>query len=140
MRGDFEEFRDSVGQYAARHKAISELYYAFCKQYEDTVPALQDNVMKERSEMDRVRMYISEELNPKQEDLTRRQGKNDSETENKTFQLLEKENKLKLINSYEGVPILNEMLANYDKTRKEIESRITMVDIQNLTTPLLEQK
>lgn len=140
VRGDFEEFRDSVGQYAARHKAISELYYAFCKQYEDTVPALQDNVMKERSEMDRVRMYISEELNPKQEDLTRRQGKNDSETENKTFQLLEKENKLKLINSYEGVPILNEMLANYDKTRKEIESRITMVDIQNLTTPLLEQK
>ncbi len=140
VRGDFEEFRDSVGQYAARHKAISELYYAFCKQYEDTVPALQDNVMKERSEMDRVRMYISEELNPKQEDLTRRQGKNDSDTENKTFQLLEKENKLKLINSYEGVPILNEMLANYDKTRKEIESRITMVDIQNLTTPLLEQK
>ncbi len=140
VRGDFEEFRDSVGQYAARQKAISELYYAFSKQYEETVPALQDNVMKERSEMDRVRMYISEELNPKQEDLTRKQGKNDSDTENKTFQLLEKENKLKLINSYEGVPILNEMLANYDKNRKEIESRITMVDIQNLTTPLLEQK
>ncbi|MDZ4756715.1 MAG: hypothetical protein SGJ10_01075 [Bacteroidota bacterium] len=140
VRGDFEEFREAVGQYGARQRAISELYYAFSQQYEETVPVLQNNLMKERGEMDRVRMYISEELHPKQEDLTRKQGKNDSDIENKTFQLLEKENKLKLINSYEGVPILNEMLANHDKNRKEIESRITMVDIQNLTPALLEQK
>lgn len=140
VRADFEEFRESVSQYNARQKAIGELYFAFCKQYEDAIPALQNNIIKERGEMDRIRIYISEELLPRQEELTRRQGKNDADSENKSFQLLEKENKLKQINGYEGVPILNEMLTNLDKQRKELESRITMVDIQNLTPAQLEQK
>jgi hypothetical protein len=140
VRTDFEEFREAVSQYAARNQAIGELYYAFNKQYEDALPILQNSLIKEKSEMDRIRIHINEDLMPKQEELTRKQGKNEAEIENKLFQLQEKETKLKIINGYEGVPMLDSMLANYDKTRKEIESRITMVDIQNLTVQSLENK
>jgi hypothetical protein len=140
VKPEFEDFREAVSQHNARNRAISELYYAFCKQYDETIPELQNKQLKEEAELANIRTHVNEELHPRQEDIIRKLGKKDGEIDNKTFQLFEKENKLKEINSYEALPILGEILANNDKKRKELESRITLVEIQKLSTEQIEQK
>jgi myosin heavy subunit len=52
--------------------------------------------------------------------------------------LNEKENEIKIINSFDPIELLNESLANLDKKRKEVESRITMVEVQKLNSRQIE--
>ena len=52
--------------------------------------------------------------------------------------LLEKQNVLNEIQKYETVDFLKESLRNLDKDRKEIETRFTTIEIQKLSSKLLE--
>jgi hypothetical protein len=54
--------------------------------------------------------------------------------------LNEKETELKTINAFEPIELLNESLGNLDKRRKEIESRLTMVEIQKLNSQQIDAR
>jgi hypothetical protein len=83
---------------------------------------------------------MNEELIPQKADLDRKIGGKEAEINARTQLLHEKENEIKIIDAYEPVKILNEQLANLDKDRKAIESRITIAEMQKLNSEQIENK
>lgn len=140
VKNEFDEFREIVSQYSAKSKIISQLYAAFTHNYEHTLPSLQAQLVDKTQTRAKINTEINEDLNPKKSDLDRKIGGKDAEIQNEAIKVNEKEIELKTINSFEPEKILNESLANYDKKRKEIESRLTMIDIQKLNSKQIEYR
>jgi chromosome segregation ATPase len=140
VKNEFDEFREIVSQYSAKSKIISQLYAAFTQNYEHTLPSLQAQLVDKTQTRAKINTEINEDLNPKKSDLDRKIGGKDAEIQNEAIKVNEKEIELKTINSFEPEKMLNESLANYDKKRKEIESRLTMIDIQKLNSKQIEYR
>ena len=140
VKNEFDEFREIVSQYSAKSKIISQLYAAFTQNYEHTLPSLQAQLVDKTQTRAKINTEINEDLNPKKSDLDRKIGGKDAEIQNEAIKVNEKEIDLKTINTFEPEKILNEILANYDKKRKEIESRLTMIDIQKLNSKQIEYR
>ncbi len=140
VKNEFDEFREVVGQYNAKAKIISQLYTAFTHNYEHTLPSLQALLVEKTQNRAKIHTEINEDLNPRKSDLDRKIGGKDAEIQNEALKLNEKETELKTINSFEPEKILTESLLNLDKQRKELESRLTMVEIQKLNSKQIEFK
>lgn len=140
VKGEFEEFRELVSQYNAKARIISELYYGFDKNYKHTMPELQVQLHEKDKSIGRLNTEMNEELIPNKADLDRKIGGKEAEINSRTQLLHEKESEIKEIDAYEPVNILNEQLANLDQSRKEIESRITMAELQKLNSQQIENK
>ncbi len=140
VKNEFDDFREVVSQYSAKTKIISQLYAAFTQNYEHTLPSLQAQLVDKTQTRAKINTEIHEDLNPKKSELDRKIGGKDAEIQNEAIKVNEKEIELKTINSFEPEKMLNESLANYDKKRKEIESRLTMIDIQKLNSKQIEYR
>jgi hypothetical protein len=138
VKNEFDDFREIVSQYSAKNKIISQLYAAFTQNYEHTLPSLQGQLVDKTQSRAKIHTEINEDLNPKKSDLDRKIGGKVAEIQHEAEKLNEKEAELFAINSFEPEKILNESLANFDKKRKEIESRLTMIDIQKLKSNQIE--
>lgn len=140
VKGEFDEFRELVSQYNAKARIISELYYGFDKNYKHTMPELQVQLHEKDKSIGRLNTEMNEELIPNKADLDRKIGGKEAEINSRTQLLHEKESEIKEIEAYEPINILNEQLANLDQSRKEIESRITMAELQKLNSQQIENK
>lgn len=140
VKNEFDEFRELVSQYNAKAHIINELYYGFNKSYNHTLPDLQVQLHDKDKSIGRLNTEVNEELIPQKADLDRKIGGKEAEIQAKTAFMQEKEAELQEINSFEPLNILNEQLANYDRKRKEIESRITMAELQKLNSKQIEGK
>jgi hypothetical protein len=140
VKNEFDEFRELVSQYNAKARILSELYYGFNKNYNHALPDLQVQFHDKDKAIGRLNTEMNEELIPQKAELDRKIGGKEAEINAKSQYFSEKEQELKEIDAYEPVNILNQQLANYDQQRKEIESRITMAELQKLNSPQIEQK
>ncbi len=140
VKNEFDEFREVVSHYNAKAKIISQLYYGFTANYESTLPTLQSQLVERNQNIAKINTEINEGLIPQKADYDRKIGGKETEIQNKALLLNEKEIELNVINSFDPVELLNESLLNYDQKRKEVESRITMVEIQKLNSKQIEHK
>jgi hypothetical protein len=140
VKNEFDEFRELVSQYNAKSHILSELYFGFNKNYAHTMPELQVQLHEKDKAIGRLNTEMNEELIPQKADLDRKIGGKEAEINARTQLLHEKENEIKIIDAYEPVKILNEQLANLDKERKTIESRITIAEMQKLNSQQIENK
>ncbi|MCZ2139982.1 MAG: AAA family ATPase, partial [Bacteroidia bacterium] len=140
VKNEFDEFRELVSQYNAKARIISELFYGFEKNYKHTMPELQVQLHEKDKAIGRLNTEMNEELIPAKAELDRKIGGKEAEINARTQQLTDKENELKEIDAFEPLTILNEQLANLDKQRKSIESRITMAELQRLNSQQIENK
>ncbi|MFN5026037.1 MAG: hypothetical protein ACK5HJ_09840 [Bacteroidota bacterium] len=140
VKVEFEEFREAVSQYSAKARVISQLYYGFKENYENTLPQLQTQLIERDKNIASLKTEINEELIPQKADLDRKIGGKEAEINAKAHVLSEKEIELKTILSFEPENMLKESLANYDGKRKDIESRITLVEMQKLSSHQLESR
>jgi hypothetical protein len=140
VKNEFDEFRELVSQYNAKARIISELFYGFDKNYKHTMPELQVQLHEKDKAIGRLNTEMNEELIPAKADLDRKIGGKEAEINSRTQLLHEKENEIKEIDAYEPINILNEQLANFDQQRKNIESRITMAELQRLNSQQIENK
>jgi hypothetical protein len=140
VKNEFDEFRELVSQYNAKARIISELFYGFEKNYKHTMPELQVQLHEKDKAIGRLNTEMNEELIPAKADLDRKIGGKEAEINSRTQLLHEKENEIKEIDTYEPLNILNEQLANFDQQRKNIESRITMAELQRLNSQQIENK
>jgi hypothetical protein len=140
VKNEFDEFRELVSQYNAKARIISELFYGFEKNYKHTMPELQVQLHEKDKAIGRLNTEMNEELIPAKADLDRKIGGKEAEINSRTQLLHEKENEIKEIDAYEPLNILNEQLANFDQQRKNIESRITMAELQRLNSQQIENK
>lgn len=140
VKNEFNEFREVVRQYEAKAKIISQLFYGFNQNYQNTLPELQTQLVEREKAIGKITHEINEELIPQKADLDRKIGGKEADIKNKAIIISDKESELNLINSYEPTTLLNEQLHNLDAKRKELESRITMVEFQKLGSAQIEGK
>ena len=140
VKNEFDEFRELVSQYNAKARIIGELFYGFENNYKHTMPELQVQLHEKDKAIGRLNTEMNEELIPAKADLDRKIGGKEAEINSRTQLLHEKENEIKEIDAYEPINILNEQLANFDQQRKNIESRITMAELQRLNSQQIENK
>lgn len=140
VKNEFDEFRELVSQYNAKSRIISELYYGFNKNYSAALPELQVQFHDKDKAIGRLNTEMNEELIPQKAELDRKIGGKEAEINARSQFFSEKEQEIKEIDSYEPVNILNEQLSNLDQQRKEIESRMTMAELQKLNSQQIENK
>ncbi len=140
VKNEFDEFRELVSQYNAKARILSELFYGYNKNYGHTMPELQVQLHEKDKAIGRLNTEMNEDLIPQKADLDRKIGGKEAEIAARTEQLHEKEKEIKEIDAYEPVNLLNEQLANLDQQRKNIESRITMAELQRLNSEQIENK
>ncbi|MDZ4668351.1 MAG: hypothetical protein SGJ00_10750 [bacterium] len=140
VKNEFDEFREVVSQYSAKARIINQLYYGFNANFDSTLPNLQIQLAERNQNIAKINTEINENLIPQKADFDRKIGNKETEINSKAELLNEKEVELKVIDSYDPIELLNEQLGNYDKKRKEIESRITMVEIQKLNSNMLDHR
>ena len=138
VKNEFDDFREVVSQYNAKARIIDQLFHGFTKNYETTLPSLQAQLVEKNQYIAKINMDINEDLIPQKADFDRKIGGKESEIKSRAYSLNEKENELKIINSFDPIELLSEALANLDKKRKEVESRITMVEVQKLNSRQIE--
>ncbi len=140
VKNEFDEFREVVSQYNAKSRIINQLFYGFSTNYESSLPTLQSQLVERNQNIAKINTEINEGLIPQKADFDRKIGGKETEIQNKAQLLNEKESELKLILSFDPIELLNEALLNWDQSRKEVESRITMVEIQKLNSQQIEHK
>jgi hypothetical protein len=138
VKNEFDEFRELVSQNNAKARILSELTYAFTKNYQHTLPELQVQLHERDTAIGKLNTEMNEVLIPQKADLDRKIGGKEAEINAKSMVISEKEVEIKEIDSFEPIKILNEQLANLDYKRKEIESRITMAEMQKLNSKNIE--
>jgi len=140
IQKDFEEFREVVNLYRAKNRIVSDLVYAFEKQYNGVVQNL-DSARLEKEKVNQTTLIqLNEKLKPRQEELNREIGKKETEIELREREFITLQTDLELINSFEDKKFLQEALRNLDLKRRETEARLTQVENQKLDSKQLESK
>ncbi len=138
VRTDFLEFRELVKMYNSKTKIVGELISAFNTSYTAAIPELEISSVERGRHIAAVHNEINEILKPKELNFASYIGEKNAEIKNKTNLLGEKQHELNEINKYESIDFLKESLRNLDKERKEIETRITTIETQKLSSKHLE--
>lgn len=138
VRPDFLEFREQVKMYNSKTQIVSELLYAFNTAYTTAIPELEISSVERGRHIAAVHNEINEILKPKELNYASYIGEKNAEIKNKSLYLNEKQKELDDINKYESIDFLKESMNNLDKERKEIETRITTIETQKLSSKHLE--
>lgn len=136
----FSDFKELVNQYAGKSVILSELIFAFDQQYSSLYSELGTSVSKMTVERDEKRNHLNETLNPKKDTLNQGLGKIETQIEQKQKELDKKEELVNEIKSFEGLPFLEQSFQNLEKNRKDIESQITQIETQKLSSKEIENK
>lgn len=138
IQKDFIEFRETVNQYKAKTKNLSELIFAFNSQYTPTLIELETQYFQKKKELETTQFELNEELIPRKQKWDREIGGKEVELR----QILDKQSQFQKqideINTFEGLQFLTEQLTNLDEKRKQIESSLTRVE--NFTAKQIQQK
>ncbi len=138
IQRSFTDFKELVNQYAGKSAILSELIFAFDQQYSSLYSELGTYVSKMKTERDEKRNHLNETLTPKEKELNQLIGKKTSQIEQKQKNLDKKEKLIIKIKAYEGLPFLEQSFQNLDKERKNIESQITLIENQKLSSKEIE--
>lgn len=140
IQKDFEEFREVVNLSRAKSRIVSDLVYAFDKQYNGAVQNLDSMRLEKEKTYQTTLVMVNEKLKPHQEELNREIGKKETEVEMKEKEFINLQTRLEKIASFETKKFLDESLINLDQKRRDIEVRITMVENQKLDSKHIEAK
>jgi hypothetical protein len=134
----FNDFKELVNQYAGKSAILSELIFAFDNHYSSLYSELGTSVSKMKSESSEKRNHLNEILKPKESELNQSIGKISNQIEQKQNELNLKEKLINEIKSYENLQFLEISFQNLDTDRKTIESQITLIENQNISSKEIE--
>lgn len=138
IQKSFTDFKELVNQYKAKNQILSELVYAFNALYSLVNIDLNTSVLKKKIEKEEHQVNLSETLNPKQNELNQKIGGLKTIVSQKQTSIDTLTKQISKIKAYEGIAFLNQSLSNLDKERKDIESRLTQIENQNLKSRDIE--
>ena len=140
IRNSFSDFKELVNQYSGKSAILSELIFAFNHQYSSLYSELGATVFKMKNEYDKNRNHLNENLSPRKDILNQSLGKIETQVEQKQIDIDKKEELVKEIKAYENLSFLEQSFQNLDKDRKTIESQITLIENQSLSSKEIESK
>lgn len=138
IQRSFTDFKELVNQYKGKSTILSELTFAFNQQYSTLYSELGTSVSKMKTERAEKRTHLNETLNPKEKELNQLIGKITNQIEQKQKDLDSKEKLVLEIKAFEDLQFLEQSFQNSDKDRKNIESQITLIENQNLSSKEIE--
>jgi hypothetical protein len=138
IQRSFSDFKELVNQYAGKSAILSELIFAFDHHYSSLYSELGTSVSKMNTEYNKSRNYLNETLNPKKDSLNQGLGKIETQLELNQKDIDKKEKLVTEIKTFEDLPFLEQSFLNLDKDRKTIESQITLIENQNLSSKEIE--
>jgi len=138
IQKSFTDFKELVNQYKAKNQILSELVYAFNALYSSVNIDLNTSAIKKKKEKEEHQVNLSETLNPKQSELNQKIGGLKTIVSQKQTSIDTLTKQISKIKAYEEIAFLNQSLSNLDKERKNIESRLTQIENQNLKSPDIE--
>lgn len=136
----FSDFKELVNQYNAKNQILSEIVFAFDKLYSSVNIDINTRLFEKTNERDKNRTQLSEDLIPKQNNLNQTIGEFKAIISQKNSAKETLAEKIRNIKSYEGIDFLKQSFSNLDEERKNIESRLTQIENQNLNSKDLENK
>ena len=137
---EFSNFKELVNQYAGKSAILSELIFAFDHRYSTLYSKLGTSVSKMRIERNEKRSRLNEKLSPKEKELNQLIGRIENQLEQKRKELNSKEKLINEIKGFEGLQFLEQSFRNLDKQRKTIESQITQIEYQKLSSKEIKRK
>jgi hypothetical protein len=141
IQKNFNDFKELVNQYKGKGQILSELLFAFNHQYSYTNIQLGEKYLKDKKEKDANTLNLNENLTPKKDKLNKLVGGLEIRISQKTDEIENKEKLVLEIVGYEKeFPLLEQSLLNLDKDRKDIESQITQIETQNISSNEVERK
>ncbi len=140
IQKSFSDFKELVNQYKAKNQILSEIVYAFDVLYSSVNIDINTRLFEKKNERDKNRTRLSEDLIPKQNTLNQTIGKLEATISQKGSAKESLAEKIRNIKSYEGIDFLKQSFSNLDTQRKDIESRLTQIENQNLNSRDLENK
>lgn len=140
IQKSFSDFKELVNQYKAKNQILSEIVFAFDKLYSSVNIDINTRLLEKKNERDKNRTQLSENLIPKQNNLNQTIGKLEATISQKGSAKESLAEKIRNIKSYEGIDFLKQSFSNLDTQRKDIESRLTQIENQNLNSRDLENK
>lgn len=138
IQRSFSDFKELVNQYAGKSAILSELIFAFDQQYSSLYSELGTSLSKLKTEYDKNRNHLNEILNPRKDELNKGFGKIETQLEQKQKDINAKEELITEIKAFEDLPFLEQSFLNLDKDRKTIESQITLIENQKLSSKEIE--
>lgn len=138
IQKSFTDFKELVNQYKAKNQILSELVYVFNTLYSSINIDLNTSVIKKRKEKEEHQVNLSKTLNPKQSELNQKIGGLKTIVSQKQTSIDTLTKQILKIRAYENIDFLNQSLSNLDKERKNIESRLTQIENQNLKSRDIE--
>ena len=108
IQKEFEEFREVVNLFKAKTRIVSDLVYAFDKQYNGVINELDSSRLEKEKQYQTTLLTLNEKLKPKQEELNREIGKRELEVEIQEKQFISLQTQLDEIASFEGKKFLEE--------------------------------
>ena len=140
---DFTAFKEYVNKYKTVNRILGKLVFNFNQKY----AVVNNNLLKEISEKEKQKdahyLELNENLKPKKDNLLQQKGKYEGEIERakKSLDKLETEKKEILkIGNKDVIPFLHQAIENLDLKRKNIESKVSQIENQNLSTREIENK
>ena len=140
IQKSFSDFKELVNQYKAKNQILSEIVFAFDNLYSSVYIDLNTKVLEQENERKNHRVKLNEELTPKQTSLTKSVGGLEVTISQKKTNVDYLKEKIAKIKSYEGLDFLKQSLSNLDTERKNIETRLTQIENQNLNSRDIENK
>ncbi|WP_225037291.1 ATP-binding protein [Winogradskyella sp. SM1960] len=138
IQRSFTDFKELVNQYKGKNAILSELIFAFNQQYSSLYSELGTSVSKMKTERAEKRTHLNEILSPKEKELNQLIGKIINQIEQKQKDLNSKEKLVSEIKAFEDLQFLEQSFQNLDKDRKNIESQITLIENQKLSSKEIE--
>lgn len=140
IKNEFYQFREVVSQHRAKEKIVRELIWAYNKQYTFSRIEFEVKAREKKDEIDKVTFNVNEELKPQQQRLDRDIGGLEILISTKTEFAEGLQKQLNEINSFEGKVFLQQALLNLDERRKDIETRLTQIDVRGLSIKQVENR
>jgi len=138
IQRSFNDFKELVNQYSGKSAILSELIFAFNRQYSSLYSDLGTSVSKMKTEREEKRIHLNETLNPKEKELNQLIGKLTNQIEQKQKDLDKKEKLVTEIKAFEDLQFIEQSFQNLDKDRKTVESQITLIENQKLSSKEIE--
>jgi energy-coupling factor transporter ATP-binding protein EcfA2 len=140
VRSDFLSFREVVNLYNSRTRNLSELVYAFRKNWESAIPHLEGHRVELEKTIAGFQTELNEVLKPQRDDFNQKIGKKDSEMGFQVGLVQARKEEIESIRKFENLAYQREALANLDAKRKEVEARITTIEHQKLSSAILQHQ
>lgn len=138
IQRSFSDFKELVSQYKGKSAILSELIFAFNQQYSSLYSQLGTSVSKMKAERDEKRTHLNEILTPKEKGLNQLIGKITNQIEQKQEAQDSKEKLILEIKAFEDFQFLEQSFQNLNTDRKNIESQITLIENQKLSSKEIE--